>query len=306
MSEKYLMANGLHLCYEEFGKPDNPAIVLIMGLGTQMIAWPQALCEGLAEQGYRVIRFDNRDVGLSQKVKSNNSINLLKIFAFSKIGLNFDAPYSLSDMAADAVGVLDALDIEKAHWVGASLGGMIAQQVTAKYPERCLTLTSIMSTTSNPKLKQPSLATIRTLLQTPSKDTEAEYLKNSHAKWVVFGSPDYPPRKDELTERILNSYRRSYYPQGFKNQIAAMAKTGDRSQAIKTIRAPTLVIHGKQDKLIPVEGGIDTAALIEGSTIKLIEGMGHDLPKELMPKFVRMISAHTDGVSKSRKPRAAA
>lgn len=295
MTEKYLMANGLRLCYEEFGAHDKPAIVLIMGLGTQMTAWPDAFCHLLAERGYRVVRFDNRDIGLSQKIETEKETNLIKLFMQQRLGLRVSAPYTLRDMAADTIGLLDFLDIGKAHWVGASMGGMIAQLLAAEYPDRSQTLTSIMSTTGRKSLPQASARVIRQMMTRPSLDQEKEYLEHALKTWGLIGSPDYPPTKEELTQRILRSARRSSYPAGYRNQLAAIMESGDRRGVLRRINCPTLVIHGKADVLVPVAGGIDSAKNINGATLELIEGMGHDLPRQLLPRFTESITGLIEG-----------
>lgn len=292
MTEKYLMANGIRLAYDEFGDSSKPAIVLIMGLGTQMIAWPEEFCDMLAEQGYRVIRFDNRDVGLSQKIDSKKEISILQIILKRRLGIPFYVPYRLHDMAKDAVGLIDALELEQVHWVGASMGGMIAQILAAEYPERTLSLTSIMSTTGNPDLPTTSLKVSKQMLTRPSANDEDAYLKHALETWAIIGSPDYPPKPEALKERILRSLRRSYSPKGHRRHMAAIIENGDRRGLLRKIKAPTLVIHGKSDVLVPVEGGVDTADNIRGAKLKLIPGMGHDLPKELLSRFTRYISEH--------------
>lgn len=294
MQEKYLTANGLSLAYDEFGKPSDPAIVLVMGLGTQMIAWPESFCQALADAGYRVIRFDNRDIGLSEKIDVKQRISLSKLIIRQRLGLPLSVPYTLQDMAVDAVGVLDALNIHAAHWVGASMGGMIAQIIAAEHPDRALSMTSIMSTSGNPSLKGISLKVMSLMMKSPSRESEEKYLQDSLAKWAVLGSPDYPPTKEALSERILTNLRRSYYPKGYVHQMAAIMQNGDRRPLLRRIRVPCLIIHGQADVLVPVEGGIDTARNIKGSTLKLIQGMGHDLPRELLPRFARYITQHID------------
>ena len=284
------MANGLRLAYDEFGDPKKTAIVLVMGLGTQMIAWPETLCQGLADKGYRVIRFDNRDIGLSQQIEPKKPVNLIKLVLRSKLGLSLNVPYSLRDMAADAIGVLDFLEIESAHWVGASMGGMICQVIAAEFPERSLSLTSIMSTTGNPELPQPSLKMAKQMLIRPNRSNEAAYLKHSLATWKIIGSPDYPPKQEDLSRRIIESLRRAYSPNGYTHQFAAILKSGDRRHLLRKITVPTQIIHGKADVLVPVEGGIDTAKNIKQAKLELIEGMGHDLPAQLIPKFIKLIS----------------
>ncbi|MFT6408091.1 MAG: pimeloyl-ACP methyl ester carboxylesterase [Arenicella sp.] len=292
------MANNLRLAYDEFGDPSKPAIILVMGLGTQMIAWPEALCQGLADQGFRVIRFDNRDIGLSQQVEPKKQVNLMKLILRSKLGLSIRVPYTLRDMAADAIGVLDFLEIDRAHWVGASMGGMICQVVAAEHPERTLSLTSIMSTSGNPALPQPGLRVAKQLLMRPNRSNEKAYLKHGLETWAIIGSPDYPPNKQELSERILASLRRSYSPNGYTHQMAAIMESGDRRHLLRKIKVPTQVIHGKSDVLVPVEGGIDTAKHIKNSKLELIEGMGHDLPRQLIPRFITLIC---NAVAESKK-----
>jgi len=294
MTQKYLMSNGLRLAFDEFGKPSDPTIILVMGLGTQMIAWPDTLCQGLADGGFRVIRFDNRDIGLSQKIEPRKPVNMMKILIRSKLGLSIRVPYTLQDMAADSVGVLDFLEIDSAHWVGASMGGMISQIVAAQYPERTLSLTSIMSTSGNPELPQAGLRVLKQLIKRPKRTNEKAYLKHSLETWAIIGSPDYPPKKEELIERILASLHRSFSPNGYTHQLAAILKSGDRRHLLRKIKVATQVIHGKADVLIPVEGGIDTAKNIKNSKLELIEGMGHDLPKQLVPKFIKLILANCE------------
>ncbi|MEM7358707.1 MAG: alpha/beta hydrolase [Pseudomonadota bacterium] len=299
-SEQYLVANKLRLCYDEFGKKSDPAIVLIMGLGTQMISWPDVFCQSLADKGHRVVRFDNRDIGLSEKIKLDRPLSVPNIMLRSRLGLKFWVPYTLHDMAKDTVGVLDALEIDNAHIVGASMGGMIAQLVAATYPERVRSLTSVMSTTGNPRLPSPSWRVSKQLLSRPTSGSEQELVAHALKTWAIIGSPDFPPNQDDLRERILRGIRRSFYPAGYRNQMAAIAENGDRRRTLANITAPTLVIHGKADVLVPVEGGLDTARHIKGAELKLIEGMGHDLPKELIPRLSRMITRHTLAAEEAR------
>lgn len=192
-------------------------------------------------------------------------------------------------MAADAVGVLDFLEIESAHWVGASMGGMICQIVAAQHSDRVLSLTSIMSTSGNPRLPQAGLRIAKQMIFRPDRNNEKAYLKHSIETWAIIGSPDFPPKEEELKARILASLHRSFSPNGYAHQAAAILESGDRRHLLRKITARTQVIHGKADVLVPVEGGIDTAKNIKNAKLNLIEGMGHDLPAQLIPKFIRLI-----------------
>ncbi|MFT5887873.1 MAG: pimeloyl-ACP methyl ester carboxylesterase [Zhongshania sp.] len=294
MSEKIVQTKTLSIAYQEFGQTNDPVILLIMGLGMQMLAWPDEFCLGLAEKGYRVVRLDNRDVGLSQKFDGIKAPSPLTLMLRSRFGMPTKVPYRLHDMAEDVVSLMDFLEIPSAHIVGASMGGMIAQLVAAHYPERTRTLTSIMSTSGARSLPQPSLKVLLQLTRRPVVG-EDEYLKNAKKTWAVIGSPGYPADELELEERFLSAYRRSYYPQGFARQVAAIAASGDRVADLQKIRAPTLVIHGKADVLVPVQGGIDTARHIVNARLELIEGMGHDLPRPLLPRFIEHITTLAAG-----------
>ena len=299
MSEQYLTANGLRLAYDEFGNPDDPAMLLIMGLGTQMIGWPEDFCEQLAARGYRVIRFDNRDIGLSDKMEADRAPNPLKLAAYARLGLSMKVPYTLYDMAKDAVGVLNALDISAAHVVGASMGGMIAQLMAGVYPFRVLSLTSVMSTSGCRTLPGADPKISLHMVRRPSSGDRDELLDYSMRTWRLIGSPAYPPTDAALEAKILRSFERSFYPPGHRRQMAAIMASGDRVDVLKKIMAPTLVIHGTDDPLVPVEGGIDTANHVPNAKLELIDGMGHDLPTPLIPTFVDLIGSHADEALKT-------
>lgn len=290
-AEQQVQAGDLTLVCQQFGDADKPALVLVMGLGMQMISWPDDFCRQLADRGFRVIRFDNRDSGLSQKMSGQRAPGPLKLILASRLGLRLKVPYQLWDMAADTAALLDALDIEAAHLVGASMGGMIAQLVAAHYPQRVLSLTSIMSTSGNPRLPGPRREVLRTLM-TPAAANEAAFLETAMRTWRLIGSPAFQPTDEELQVRLLRSYRRSYYPAGTARQLAAISASGSRVEDLKTIRVPALVIHGADDPLVPVQGGIDTAKHIPGARLEIIEGMGHDLPQPLLPRFAALIGEH--------------
>jgi len=293
-NEQYIVANNIRIAYDEFGDTTHPPLVLIMGLGTQMIAWADSFCQNIADHGFRVIRFDNRDVGLSDKIKVEYDVSIPKLLLRQRLRLSLKAPYTLHDMAKDTIGVLDALDIKAAHIVGASMGGMISQLVAANFPERCLSLTSIMSTTGNPALPAADWRVSKQLISRPQSLNEEAIVAHGIKTWRIIGSPDFPASDEELRLKILRSFRRCSYPKGFRHQMAAIIKTGDRRELLNKISAPTLVIHGKQDVLVPMQGGVDTANNIKGARLKLIEGMGHDFPAQLQPRIARMICKHIE------------
>jgi pimeloyl-ACP methyl ester carboxylesterase len=306
MSEQYIQANGIQLAYEEFGDQDRPVILLIMGLATQMIAWPLDFCRGLTEQGYRVIRFDNRDIGLSEKMEGQSVPGILKLAAYSRFNLPLQVPYNLRDMARDAIGLLDALDIEAAHVVGASMGGMIAQLMAGLYPYRVLSLTSIMSTSGRRSLPGADPKVALHMVRRPAASDPVAVQKHAMRTWRLIGSPDYQPSDEALREKLQLSVNRSFYPAGHTRHMAAIMASGDRIEVLKKIIAPTLVIHGKEDALVPVSGGIDTAKHVKNSTLELFDGMGHDLPAQLLPRFVELIAAHAGKVSHQGMPKVSA
>jgi proline iminopeptidase len=289
------MAAPLHIEYESLGDPSHPAIVLIMGLGMQLTAWPDSFCRELVERGYRVVRFDNRDCGLSGRAPGKKRANLLLAMAASALGLPVRTPYTLEDMAGDAVGLMDRLGIAQAHIVGASMGGMIAQVLTAKFPQRALSLTSIMSSSGNRRVSKPTKSARKILLSRPAdpKDTDSviDYMVQMFG---VIGSPAYPASTDELRQRLGQSIRRAYTPAGTARQLLAIIASGDRRKLLRTIKAPTLVIHGAADPLVPLAAGRDTAQNIPGAELLVIDGMGHDFPDELMPRLALAIADHCD------------
>ena len=289
------MAAPLHIEYESLGDPSHPAIVLIMGLGMQLTAWPDSFCRELVERGYRVVRFDNRDCGLSGRAPGKKRANLLLAMAASALGLPVRTPYTLDDMAGDVTGLMDRLGIAQAHIVGASMGGMIAQVLTAKFPQRALSLTSIMSSSGNRRVSKPTKPARKILLSRPAdpKDTDSviDYMVQMFG---VIGSPAYPASTDELRRRLGQSIRRAYTPAGTARQLLAIIASGDRRKLLRTIKAPTLVIHGAADPLVPLAAGRDTAQNIPGAELLVIDGMGHDFPDELMPRLAQVIADHCD------------
>ncbi|MED5205320.1 MAG: alpha/beta fold hydrolase [Pseudomonadota bacterium] len=285
-------ANGIEIHYEEQGDPAAPAMLLIMGFGAQLTLWPDELVEALAAQGFRVIRYDNRDVGLSQKFDGVKAPGLVKMTLLSKIGFTPKVPYTLADMADDGVGLLDALGIERAHIVGASMGGMIAQHVAARHPDRCLSLTTVFSTTGNPKLPPARPEAMKALITRPDSTEEGVLVEHGMMLARTIGSPGYPTPEDRLRERTLASVRRSFYPEGPMRHLSAIVADGDRRAMLRDIAVPTLVLHGEDDPLVPCEGGRDTAASIPGARLKTIPGWGHDLPLELVDELAGAIGEH--------------
>ncbi len=295
MTGSIINANGIEVAYDEFGDRADPSIVLIMGLGTQMIAWPEDFCRGLAARGFHVVRFDNRDIGLSTKFDDRRHPGIFMLILASTIGLPIRVPYTLKDMAGDAVGVLDALNIEAAHVVGASMGGMIAQLVAALHPERCLTLTSIMSSSGRRGLPRAKTHVTRHMLTRPASNQAEARVHHAMRTYELIGSPGYPPEPEQLKQKILASYQRSDYAEGFMRQFSAIAASGSRVRYLRRIAAPTLVLHGRDDPLVPVAHGIDTARWIRDARLEIIDGWGHDLPITLVPRFVQLIGDHALG-----------
>ena len=293
MNAEFIETNDIRLAYDRFGAPTDPAILLVAGLGTQMIRWTDAFCQHLASRGLQVIRFDNRDAGLSTHLWDAQAPDLGAIARSLAQGVVPTVPYSLADMAADTVSLLDGLGIPRAHLAGRSMGGMIAQLVASTYPERVRSLTSIMSSSGNPALPPASPETMA-LMTRPAPDPRAApdaYVQHSleFARHIA-GSGS---RVDDEAYRalIMEEARRGYDPGGFARQLAAIAVDGDRRSRLATIAAPSLVIHGTEDPLFPPAHGIDTAAAIPGAMLMTIEGMGHDLPPVLNARIIDAIIA---------------
>ena len=285
-------ANGITIEYDEHGDKNAPPVLLVMGLGAQMTLWPQELVDALVERGFRVIRYDNRDIGLSHKMEGAKSPGIVKMMLLSRFGIKPKVPYTLADMADDGIGLLDALGIKQAHIVGASMGGMIAQHMAFSHPERVLTLTSIMSTTGNRKLPAATKEAMSALTKRPESMDEEVLVEHGVKVATAIGSPGYRSDPDKVRERSRALIKRSFYPQGMPRQLAAIIADGDRRERLQSVKAPTLVIHGEADPLVPLAGGQDTAAHIKGSKLKTIPGMGHDLPLELVDEIADAIAEH--------------
>jgi len=297
MTTQQTTANGISITYEDKGPKDAPAILLVMGLGGQLTLWPDEFVDALVAHGFRVIRYDNRDVGLSTRFDAAGVPNLKWMFVKAALKLPVRSAYTLADMAADGMALLDHLGIQRAHIVGASMGGMISQHIAARYPERVLSLTSVMSTTGNPRLPRAQKEAMRVLANRPmSGDTEALIAYSVNAARVI-GSPDYPAAEERLQRRVRSDFERGWYPQGVARQMAAIVADGDRRAMLKSIKAPTLVIHGEADPLVPIAGGRDTAENIPGAQLLTIPGMGHDLPLALVDTLADAIAGHAKGVA---------
>jgi len=285
-------ANNIDIEYEAFGDPSDPTLLLIMGLGMQMIAWPEPFCRDLAARGYRVIRYDNRDTGFSTKFEGHRVPGLASMLVRKALRWPLRVPYTLTDMANDAAGLLDAIGAETAHIVGASMGGMIAQNLAVQHPGRVRTLTSIMSTSGHRALPVAEAPVRRHIFQSrPAAGREA-FITHTMRTIELIGSPAYPVDEDKRREMASLAYDRSFYPQGFARHVAAIVKDGDRRSRLRTIMQPTLVIHGRDDPLVPLACGIDTAAHIPNARLEVIDGMGHNLPIELWPRIIDLIVGH--------------
>jgi pimeloyl-ACP methyl ester carboxylesterase len=280
--------NGLEIWYDTFGDKNDPAVLLVMGLGGQSIAWDELFCAQLAERGFFVIRYDNRDCGLSTSLDSAGAVDVMPAFMKAMMGQPVDAPYLLSDMASDAVGVLDDLGIAAAHIVGLSMGGMIAQTIAIEHPDRVLTLTSISSTTGDRDVGQPAPAAATALMKPPAADRET-HVANSVEAARVIGGPAYFD-EERTRRRAGEAYDRAFNPDGMARQLLAIIASGPRTEQLRHLDVPTLVIHGSVDPLVTPSGGQRTAEVIPGAELVMIEGMGHDLPPDLWGQVLDAIS----------------
>jgi pimeloyl-ACP methyl ester carboxylesterase len=291
--------DGLELCYETFGDPGDQPIVLIMGLGTQMLGWPDGFCERLAARGFHAIRFDNRDIGRSSHLRDQRPPTIKQLVRRDKRA----AAYSLADMAQDAVDLLDHLELDRAHVAGASMGGMIAQLVAARHGERVLSLASIMSNTGHRWRGMPGLRVYPIFLRKPTLERDGA-IEATVSTFRLIGSPGLFD-EDELRRIAGLSYDRGYDPAGSARQLAAIVTSGDRSKDLAQITAPTVVIHGTKDRMVMPSGGRATARAIPGAQLQLIDGMGHDLPRALWDRIVDAIAANAARAD-APDPRAAA
>lgn len=287
---KTARANGITINYEDRGPADGTPLLFVNGYTSTMLSWPEELMEGLRAQGFRVIRYDNRDVGKSEKLSGLPKIP--DVVAALRAGQKPDIPYTLADMAADGIGLLDVLGIDRAHVMGISMGGMIVQRMAIHFPERLLSVTSIMSTTGNPDLPKASEEAMKALQEQPASQDRETVIRHRMKGRRVYQSPAYPMSDEALYERCAREFDHMYYPEGAVRQYAAIVGDGSRVDELKKVRVPFLVIHGDADALVPPSGGEDTAKSVPGAKHVVIEGMGHDLPVELCPRYVELIATH--------------
>jgi pimeloyl-ACP methyl ester carboxylesterase len=289
-------ANGIDICYEIFGDGNAEPMFLIMGLGAQMVIWDDAFCEKLAARGFRVIRFDNRDIGQSSKMHGGKRLTPLELLKLRLFKIPVDAPYKLSDMAQDTIALMDTLGIRSAHLVGASMGGMIAQEIAITFPERVRSLTSIMSTTGDPRLPGPTREAAALLMAPPPK-TKDEYIERFAKTWKMLRVGSFP--EDEALDRARaeRTFSRGLNPAGVGRQLRAILASGSRKPRLRLVKAPTLVIHGTVDPLVNPAGGKDTAASIPNAKLMMIEGMGHALPLRVWPNIIDAIDKHAHGAA---------
>lgn len=276
----------IELCYETFGEPTDPSLLLVMGFGMQMTAWDERLCRMLASNGFHVIRYDHRDIGLSTKVETALRPNLVAVMTGDRSTLSYD----LGDLAEDAIGLLDALEIDRAHVVGASMGGAIAQLLAIEYPGRVLSLTSIMSTTGDPRVGQPRADAIAVLFGGRHDDDDESRIERIVEIWKVLRSPGFPLSDRQIRALAERDYQRSYSPAGAERHLAAVLFPNDRTEALRHVGVPTLVVHGDADPLVDVSGARATAAAVPGADLMIIEGMAHDLPAAVWPPLVEAIT----------------
>jgi pimeloyl-ACP methyl ester carboxylesterase len=293
--ERASIGNGIELAYEVFGEPDDPPVLLVMGFGAQMLGWPDGFCTALAARGLFVVRFDNRDVGLSTHLHDAPEPDIAAAFA----GNTESASYTLSDMAADAIALLGALGLESAHLVGASMGGMIVQAAAIEHPARVRSLTSIMSTTGDRRVGVATREALGALLMPPAR-TREEAMDRAVAGNRVVGSPGFAPDEPALRDRAARSFDRAHDPKGVARQLVAVLASPDRTSGMRGLRMPALVIHGREDPLVTLSGGEATAAAIPGAELVVLDGMGHDLPQALWGEVTGRIAALVERAERAR------
>lgn len=289
----FVKVGNIDIAYEQFGDDKAPAMLLIMGLGAQLIHWPDAFCRQLADGGFRVIRFDNRDAGLSSKLDDLPAPSLLWLQATLMTGLPINAPYTLKEMAGDAAGLLERLGIRSAHVVGASMGGMIAQEMAIHHTLHVRSLICIMSSSGDPALPGARMGVLSRAMFGPLSNDREALIAHRVRMWQTIGSPEYPTPVEDLRRLVISEIDRGYYPEGFKRQLAAIVASDSRLQGLAGLGVPALVIHGDADPLIPLPCGADIARRIPGARMEVIAGMGHDLPDSLTGRMAGLIVDHT-------------
>jgi pimeloyl-ACP methyl ester carboxylesterase len=287
--ERIAKAGDLEICFQTFGRPSDPPLLLIAGLGAQMILWEDDFCAALAQRGLWVVRFDNRDVGKSSQIDWKPPAEAGAAVAERKKGDRIAAPYLLTDMAADAIGLMDALGIARAHFVGASMGGMIAQEAAIHWPERVRSLTSIMSTTGDPRLPPPS-PEVMTVFTNPPPKTAEDFVEANVAAWKIFRGRGYPEDEKRDRARAIRAAWRGLNVEGGQRQLLAVYASGSRKKTLPSVKAPALVIHGADDPLMPLAAGEDTAASIPGAKLVVLPRMGHALPVAVWPRVIDEIA----------------
>jgi len=289
-------ANGIDICYEVFGEASAEPLMLIMGLGGQMVLWDDAFCEQIASRGFRVIRFDNRDVGQSSRLTGGGGLTKWEMLKARFLNIPPEAPYTLADMARDTVALMDVLGIRSAHLAGVSMGGMIAQEIAITFPERVRSLISIMSTTGNRDLPQPNNEAI-SLLMEPQPKSRDKFIARFRRNWKILRAGRFP--EDEALDRARAEriFDRGVNPAGVARQVRAVLASPSRKERLSNVRAPTLVIHGTADPLVDPKAGQDTAASIPGAKLMIIEGMGHALPTPMWPEIIDAIDKHAHEAS---------
>ena len=296
-----IKANGIDIAYEDDGPADGPVVIMIMGLGVQLTAWPPAMFNALNETGFRTIRFDNRDIGLSGRLEGRKAPNIILQTILAKLRIRGLAPYALSDMAQDTLALAGGLGADSFHLVGLSMGGMIGQIVAAAAPEKIKSFTAVMTSTNNPGVRGPRPDVIK-MLMAPGKPAKTmdEAVERAMNMWNTIGTVDGGGTQGELRQRVQEAMERCNYPAGIRRQTAAIIDTGDLRKWTRKITAPTLVMHGTADPLINVAGGKDIAGIVEGSRLHLIEGLGHDLPPRFLGELTSEMSEHLRSVEASR------
>lgn len=298
MTQTCLEANGLAINVEDRGPADATPILFVNGYTSTLLSWPEELMDGLRSKGFRVIRYDNRDVGKSEKL--SGLPDMKAVAAAMREGREPELPYRLADMAADGIGVLDALGVERAHIMGISMGGMIVQRMAIHHPERLLSVTSIMSSTGNPNLPKASDEAMKALQEQPPSEAREDVIRHRMKGRRVYQSPAYPKSDEDIYAFVAREYDHMYYPEGGVRQYGAIIGDGSRVEALAQVRVPFLVVHGLADPLVPHAGGEDTAKSVPGATLVSIEGMGHDLPAELCPRYVDLIASHARAAERKR------